>query len=170
GLVALDHGRHLFTLVRMDQEHDLVVTHVVSSWISAAGGTPLAGTAPGRSWRTPWGKGLPADREPDIIAGGATAAQVVVLPGRGGAPHAAPWRAAGGQATLSASVVKLSPQPQAAAALGLLKVNCSFRPCFRKSIRVPSTRGRLSASTKIRTPSCSNTVSPGRWSRARSTA
>src|SRR5690606_32962459 len=120
GLVALDHGRHLFTLVRMDQEHDLVVTHVVSSWISAAGGTPLAGTAPGRSWRTPWGKGLPADREPDIIAGGATAAQVVVLPGRGGAPHAAPWRAAGGQATLSASVVKLSPQPQAAAALGLL--------------------------------------------------
>src|SRR5690606_20716105 len=50
------------------------------------------------------------------------------------------------QAARSASVVKLSPQPHSPATFGLAKVNCSFSPAFRKSIVVPSTRARLSAS------------------------
>jgi len=41
GLVAFQHGRNLFALIRMDQEHDLVVTHEVSLWIP--GRKPLAG-------------------------------------------------------------------------------------------------------------------------------
>lgn len=73
------------------------------------------------------------------------------------------------QAALSASVVKLEPQPHSPATLGLRNRNCSFRPCLWKSISVPSTIGRLSASMKIRTPAYSLTTSPGRSSRARST-
>src|SRR6185437_6437872 len=33
-LVALDHAGHLLALVRMDQEHDFIMTHCVSSWVS----------------------------------------------------------------------------------------------------------------------------------------
>ncbi len=48
---------------------------------------------------------------------------------------------------LSASVVKLSPQPHSAVAFGLLNVKVSLRPCLPKSITVPSTSARLLAST-----------------------
>ena len=41
GLVAFQHGRNLFALIGMDQEHDLVMTHGVSLWIP--GRKPLAG-------------------------------------------------------------------------------------------------------------------------------
>jgi hypothetical protein len=33
-LVTLEHAGHLLALVRMDQEHDFIVTHCVSSWVS----------------------------------------------------------------------------------------------------------------------------------------
>ena len=33
-LVALDHRRHLFALVRVDQKHDFIMTHDDSLWIS----------------------------------------------------------------------------------------------------------------------------------------
>jgi len=33
--VALDHGRHLLTLVRVDQKHDFIMTHGFSLWMSA---------------------------------------------------------------------------------------------------------------------------------------
>ena len=38
-------------------------------------------------------------------------------------------------------------QPHSPATLGLRNTNCSFRPCLMKSISVPSTSARLSAST-----------------------
>lgn len=60
---------------------------------------------------------------------------------RGQAPRPGPDQA------LSASVVKLSPQPHSAVAFGFLNVNVSLSPCLPKSISVPSTRPRLSAST-----------------------
>src|SRR5690606_2519834 len=44
--VALDHRGHLLALVRVDQENDLVMTHVVSLWLSARGGIPPGQTAP----------------------------------------------------------------------------------------------------------------------------
>jgi hypothetical protein len=34
-LVAFQHGRNLFALIRVDQEDDLIVTHGHSLWISA---------------------------------------------------------------------------------------------------------------------------------------
>src|SRR5690606_18287518 len=127
-LVALDHGRHLLALVRMDQEHDFVMTHC--GFLVDTG--QLAGQPP------------------------------VGRDGRGGARPPPEWQGAGNyrrfkglratgagwlQAARSASVVKDSPQPHSAATLGLAKTNCSFSPDLRKSIRVPSTRARLSAST-----------------------
>ena len=36
-LVALQHGRNLFALIRMDQQNDFVVTHKCSLWIPAVG-------------------------------------------------------------------------------------------------------------------------------------
>ena len=33
GLVAFQHGRNLFALIRVNQEHDLVVTHRISLWV-----------------------------------------------------------------------------------------------------------------------------------------
>lgn len=47
----------------------------------------------------------------------------------------------------AASVVKLSPQPHSAVAFGLRNTKVSPRPCLAKSISVPSTSGRLVAST-----------------------
>ena len=49
-LVTLDHGWHLLALVRMDQEHDFVMTHVDSSWMRPAsdawpGSPPTSATA-----------------------------------------------------------------------------------------------------------------------------
>src|SRR5690606_3855754 len=37
GLVALEHGRHLFALIRVDQHDDFVVTHGNSLWIPVDG-------------------------------------------------------------------------------------------------------------------------------------
>lgn len=56
-------------------------------------------------------------------------------------------QAPAGPQALSASVVKLSPQPHSAVAFGLLNVKVSLSPCLPKSITVPSTRARLLAST-----------------------
>lgn len=58
-----------------------------------------------------------------------------------------PGGARGRIQALSASVVKLSPQPHSAVAFGFLNVKVSLRPCLPKSISVPSTSARLSAST-----------------------
>src|SRR6202012_5405762 len=35
GLVAFQHGRNLFALIRMDQQNDFIVTHEHSLWISS---------------------------------------------------------------------------------------------------------------------------------------
>ena len=67
------------------------------------------------------------------------------------------------ECTQKALTVKDSPQPHSSATLGLRKTNCWFRPWLTKSISVPSTCGRLAASTRTATPSVSNTwsSSPG---------
>src|SRR3546814_9406465 len=68
--------------------------------------------------------------------------------GPGAAPTCATWSGCRGlvpnYAARSVSVVKLSPQPHSAATLGFSNTNCSFRPCLRKSMRVPSTSARRS--------------------------
>src|SRR3546814_16731698 len=59
-LVALDHGGHLLALVRMDQEHDFVMTHVVFLVdIRPPPGWEAARIAPRRSWTDAVGQGLP---------------------------------------------------------------------------------------------------------------
>src|SRR5690606_38534414 len=60
-LVALDHGGHLLALVRMDQEHDFIVTHeCFPCGYSAATRKAVARIAPRRSWPDAVGQGLPA--------------------------------------------------------------------------------------------------------------
>src|SRR5690606_5245061 len=127
--------RHLLALVRMDQEHDFVMTHCVFL-VDAA----LAGLAAPRrpGWKR-WGKGPPActqARRAGNYAGSGTWAQ---------------WRAGNGPGGLEPAqagwVVKLSPQPHSALAFGFLKMKPSPRPWRAKSISVPSTSGRLVAST-----------------------
>src|SRR5436305_4279376 len=83
-LVAFQHGRNLLALIRMDQEHDLIVTHVGSSWVqpeSIPGGeaTPKRPTrvwqgekpmiiarrlSPGRGCAAPARRRVPAARAP----------------------------------------------------------------------------------------------------------
>src|SRR5690606_6676556 len=153
-LVALDHRRHLLALVRVDQEHDFVMTHCVFL-VDAA----LAGLA---APRRPGGSG--GARDPGACAQARGSRKLCRLRDLDamGRPRRPAVRAQ------ACSVVKLSPQPHSALALGLRNRKASPRPWRAKSISVPSTSGRLVASTKMRTPSCSNTVSPSRWSRARS--
>ena len=98
--------------------------------------------------RPRWGKDSRQEgRKPRIMA------QMRVPGNRPAAAEPAPQRPAmpGGRQNrpqaLSASVVKLSPQPHSAVALGLLNVKVSLRPCLPKSITVPSTSARLLAST-----------------------
>ena len=58
-LVALDHGRHLLALVRMDQEHDFVMTHGGSLWMwprCTATGQPPAALDAGGGARFPAAK------------------------------------------------------------------------------------------------------------------
>src|SRR5690606_21606913 len=175
-LVTLDHRRHLLALVRMDQEHDFVMTHGGSFRVF---GRPRGRirTAPRRPGWTRWGKGSRA-AGPQGAAhyrGSMTCRQDArARPGGPGSPRRSRPRAvvraaAPDHAALPASVVTLSPQPQAAAALGLSNTNSWFRPRRTKSIVVPSTIGRLSGSTWMRTPSCTVTESPSRASRAMST-
>src|SRR5690606_31810238 len=55
-LVALDHGRHLLALVRMDQEHDFVMSHVFSLVDIRPSRWATARIAPRRPWRARWSK------------------------------------------------------------------------------------------------------------------
>ena len=125
------------------------------------------------------GKSRLLARLPDIVAGiEAFGAKMPALDAQGGRAAGARAPTVNGKSKTyttpdsvgrwSSFVVKLSPQPQPAVALGLRNTKPSPSPWRAKSISVPSTSARLSASTKIRTPSCSNTASPSRRSRARS--
>src|SRR5262249_7785957 len=60
-LVALQHGRNLFALIRMDQQNDFVVTHVYSLWIPAR-------TSPGRGSRATASRRGCGKGEPEILA------------------------------------------------------------------------------------------------------
>src|SRR5690606_34138142 len=61
-LVALDHGRHLLALVRMDQEHDFVMTHVFFLVdIRPSPGWGRGPDSPPTPGRARWSKGLPAN-------------------------------------------------------------------------------------------------------------
>src|SRR5690606_6781662 len=113
-LVALDHGRDLLALVRVDQEHDFVVTHgvVLVDIGLAAGSAPLH--LSGRFRRRGGARFLrPSRRKPAIIAGIRFRKQCACAD--------AEWRRAEAPPpyTMSASVVKLSPQPHSALAFGL---------------------------------------------------
>src|SRR3546814_141115 len=60
-LVALDHGGHLLALVRMDREHDFVMTHVVFLVdIRPPPGWAAARISPRRPWTVAVGPGFPA--------------------------------------------------------------------------------------------------------------
>src|SRR5690606_11610890 len=117
------------------------------AWVvlSGIGRQGRPGKLPGDRARTRWSKGLPAAQAAGSRAlwriNGLRASRAAgFVPG-----DAAP--AAADQAARSASVVKLSPQPHSAAALGLANTNSWFRPLRTKSIVVPSTIGWLVAST-----------------------
>src|SRR5690606_36996618 len=176
-LVTLDHRRHLLALVRMDQEHDFVMTHGLSFRVFGRPRGPR--TAPGAR------NGRGGARSLQLRAAGSRALWRInglraswPRAARGSWPDPAPVRtpdsprcegrrvglarlspvsAAGrlgpvapgapAQAARSASVVKLSPQPHSAAARGLAKTNSWFRPLRTKSMVVPSTIGWLVAST-----------------------
>src|SRR5690606_23272786 len=179
-LVTLDHRRHLLALVRMDQEHDFVMAHGGSFRVfgrprgrfrnsppspgtdAVEQGLPGGQAAGSRAlWRI---HGLRARRAPAREPAGHGTGRASRLPAR-----RAPGTGLRPQAALSASVVKLSPQPQAAAALGLSNTNSWLKPRRTKSMVVPFTIARLAGSTRMRRPSYSLTESPSRASRASST-
>ena len=122
-LVALDHGGHLLALVRMDQEHDFVMTH---GGFLCGCGLSTDRAAPRRSRERdshPVEQGNPralCQREREIMAG---IRELGTNPGPGQAAASGGW---------SALVVKLSPQPHSAATLGLRNTNCSFRPLLHE--------------------------------------